>query len=429
MAPGSCSGSSASGRGERRRRRAQASPHQAQSPPYRQRHRRRDDVDDRPADAKRTRRERSRSSRRHRRHKRDRKNELPKEDRGTPLQPPSDWRGPMGAPPPPDWRGPADFSREWRPPAAHPAAYPRWYTERPMSRPMSFPPGPMPPGQFPQRPMPPPNGQMRPEYSWHMAMGAPDGWRGPTGMQRPPYGHWGSPGDGSVSGFPPVYRPQQGEPDAQSKAAMPRPESQGSVASRAATGSGAGGTDAAQGSISSSLQSAPGDAGAAAGAAGFDDDEDPLPPLSTVAERLRGVRIVRSALSERMLSRLRSAGVAVDGDPSGQQQSVASGLDEATASDEAPVAAAAAHQRCIRLGLENPSTHRAKLPPAPSGPPRLPACTASFTHPDLWERFKAKCGESVPADTPPIPCELRTSRGGGHVVVPLIIPAGGSLGV
>jgi hypothetical protein len=146
-----------------------------------------------------------------------------------------------------------------------------------------------------------------------------------------------------------------------------------------------------------------------------------------VAERLRGVRIVRLALSERMLSRLRSAGVVVDGVPSGQQPSLASGMDEASASDEAPVAGAAAHLRCVRLGLESPSTHRAKLPPAPSGPPRLPACTASFTHPNLWERFKAKCGEPVPADTPPIPFELRTSRGGGHVVVPLIIPAGGSL--
>eukprot|EP00971_Amphidinium_carterae_P098859 1955032-Amphidinium_carterae.1 len=62
-------------------------------------------------------------------------------------------------------------------------------------------------------------------------------------------------------------------------------------------------------------------AGSAAGRNGTaddhtDDDLDEvlgLPPPKTPLERLRDMRIVRSALSQRMLVRLRTAGVTVDG--------------------------------------------------------------------------------------------------------------------
>jgi len=426
---------------------------------------------------RRMRRDRSRSRSRPRRDRkrpggdRDaRKSDQPSKEDGSSasLQPPQDWRGPVGGPPPQDWRGPVDYTHEWRgPPGPHAGPYPgsrlgdlRWYADRPPPRPMSFPP-PM-PGPYSQRPMPPPNGQMRagPE-GWHAGVPPrpddagryrsepPVEWRGPMGLQPPAYGprgpvestgdmwasrspsatglssgHWGAgpPGDASA-GYPGAYQQPPlgfgldghgGEPD--------KPFDTAAVAVPAAEGQGAGAGAALPAHADAVPPASAGGGGVGTNAEDGEDGEDALPMPQTVAKRLRGVRVVRSALSERMLTRLRAAGVLVDGQPS-HRPSVTNALDDAGASVEAPVAAAAAHSRCTRLGLDNGSAQRARLPPPTPGPSRLPACTIGLSHAGLWERFRTKCGTPVPAETPPIPCELRTSRGGGHVVVPLVIPA------
>jgi len=144
-----------------------------------------------------------------------------------------------------------------------------------------------------------------------------------------------------------------------------------------------------------------------------------VPAPLTAADILRNVQVVRSALSERMLARLRSAGVMEDSPPG--SAGGGGGLDEAGVPEEAPLAEAAAQARCVALGIGG-SAPRVRLPAPAPGPQRLPACTVGLTHTGLWERFRMKCGTPVPGDAPPIPCELRTSRGGGHVVVPLVIP-------
>jgi len=390
--------------------------------------------------------------------------------------PPHDWRGPSDYPR--EWRGP--HGPHGGPPGPYPQSHGasdlRWFAERPPPRPISFPP-PV-PGPYPQRPMPPPNGQMRPgpEYGWHAGMPPrpdeagryrgepPVEWRGPGGMQQSPYGprgagempgdlwtthppsgapghplgppsssRWGGapPGDATYPGHyqqpPPGFARdgQSGEPE--------KPFDAGAAAPPAAEATGAPPSSAAAATAAGIQAVLPALTDAAARAAGRGADvgmsreegengEDALPPPPSVSERLRSVRIVRSALSERMLARLRSAGVPVDS-LSSRRLLVHGGLEEATASEEAPVAAAAAQARCTRLGLEDGRAERARpLPPVP-GPPRLPACTLGLAYSGLWERFQAMCGAPLPAETPPIPCELRTSRGGGHVVVPLVIPS------
>merc|ERR1711920_877836 len=125
-----------------------------------------------------------------------------------------------------------------------------------------------------------------------------------------------------------------------------------------------------------------------------------------------------------MLSRLRSCGVPVDGQRSSASLAGTGSatVEEAGSSEEAPMVAAVAQAMCSRLGLDIGSTGnapKARLPPPIPGPPRIPACAITLNHVGLWERFRKICGTPLPAETPQIPCELRTSRGGGQVVVPL----------
>lgn len=146
-----------------------------------------------------------------------------------------------------------------------------------------------------------------------------------------------------------------------------------------------------------------------------DDLADEPPPPQTAAERLRGVRLVRSALSERLVGKLQAAGVPVDG-REGALSSSLSGSAEEALSEELPAAAS----RCSRLGLDGDIRQRARLPPPMPGAPRLPVCIFEPTLGGLWEKFRQRCGTPVPADPAPLPCELRTSRGGGNVVVPVV---------
>lgn len=118
---------------------------------------------------------------------------------------------------------------------------------------------------------------------------------------------------------------------------------------------------------------------------------------------------MRSALSERMLAKLRAAGV--------DQPVPRAAFEEAL--EDVPGAAGAASAKCARLGIDATCSTRSKLPPPSLGAPRLPMCTVGLLHTGLWERFRTKCGTPLPAEAPPIACELRTSRGGGNVVVPL----------
>lgn len=369
---------------------------------------------------------RSRSRRRRDRHRKE------KDDGAAP---PQDWRGPAlldpRGPPPQDWRGPND----WRGPPGPPGSYPpprpgvdpRW--------PMPFAP-PM-PGQFPQRGPMPPGGP----HGWHMPPmphpeGPPDGWRGVP--QRPPYRPGEPPSDmwaarppsapsgaGQWCGVPQI----QQQPPPRFGPREPEKPLDSTSAAGAASGSesrGAGGGKSAAAAGASAASIAAGDMSIRGFVEDGDDEEDTQPKPQTASDRLRGVRIVRSALSELTLTRLRNAGIPVDGQKSSASIVGRSGAiaDEAGTSEELPVATASAHSRCSRLGLDGGSAQRARLPPPMPGPPRLPACTIGLNHVGLWERFRKICGTPVPPDTPPIPCELRTSRGGGHVVVPLVIAIG-----
>merc|ERR1712129_91688 len=137
----------------------------------------------------------------------------------------------------------------------------------------------------------------------------------------------------------------------------------------------------------------------------------------------KGVPFVRSALSERMVAKLRTLGLLSD---QPKPPLISSSAGELGNSGEAPAAAAAVRAQCARLGL-NASSPRAKLPQAIPGPARLPPCTVGLTqHAGLWERFRQRCGAPISAETqaPPIPCQLRASAGGGQVVAPLLTPSG-----
>lgn len=382
---------------------------------------------------------------------------------GAAAAPPVDWRGPGAldprSPPPPDWRGPNDIPRDWRGPPGYsegpPGFYPPprpgapWY-EHPPPRPMGYPVPP--PGSMGQRQGPPLNGPPRQDYGWHMGMPPrsdeagryrdqpPIEWRGPGAMQRSPYppghgeaagawqppasppAHWGGSPPGEAPGYPGYHGAHVGytrdtaggEADKGSSTAAP----------------GAGGGGAAAGTALPALGNA-GDAqaqgGTGAGRRANEDAEvreDDLPAPPTVAERMRGVPLVRGALSERMLSRLRALGLLSE-EPTPPLFSP--GVGELGTSGEAPAVAAAVREKCERLGLDG--SVRAKLPPAtPPGPPRLPACTVGLAqHSGLWERFRQRCDTPVATEAPPIPCQLRASAGGGQVVAPLLILGGASI--
>lgn len=147
------------------------------------------------------------------------------------------------------------------------------------------------------------------------------------------------------------------------------------------------------------------------------DDDDLPPPPETAADRFRGVRLVGSALSERMVAKLQAAGIDVDGaEKLSSLSSSAMATEEVGAEDQLISAAA----RCAQLGLSEDAQQRARLPLPSLGAPRLPVCVFEPTLGGLWQKFRQRCGTPVPADAALLPCELRPSRGGGHVVVPVV---------
>lgn len=146
-----------------------------------------------------------------------------------------------------------------------------------------------------------------------------------------------------------------------------------------------------------------------------DVSEEPLPPPPTLRERVRGIRVVASALSPAMLDRLRKEGVTVDDIPVRPKD----------------ISAFAAQQQCVRLGLDggpgatgsdNGAAAQRQLPQLMAGPLRIPASSVRISHEGLWERFRKECGMPLPPETPPIPCELQKSQLGGHVVVHVLPP-------
>lgn len=451
------SASSSGLRQDRRRRRAAASPNGEAPPRHGPKKRdRREEVD---AAGKRIHR-RSRSGRRR---------------RSSAAAPPVDWRGPasLELPPPPDWRGPGDIPREWRgphglhdgPPGFYPPPRPGalpWFAEHPPPRPLGYSP---PLSSLVHQPGPP----SRPDYGWHLALhGRPEDashfrgeppmeWRGP-GLQRgfsgsldaagaaPPWQSsvpgplgppgampWGAGPCDAAAGYP-SYRGSHaaygrdgtaGDMDKGYEASPTAPSRDGL---RAASGLSAGGTGAAGGLPTADVQPSKDARGGGAAVSKSSEDgearDDELPAPPSVAERLRDVVLVRSALSERMLARLRAVGVS--GDSPARPPLSTSGITEVGASGEAPAAVAAVQAQCSRLGLD--SGPRARLPPPMPGPARLPACTVGLAqHAGLWERFRQRCGAPVPAEAPPIPCQLRSSAGGGHVVAPLLLLTGASV--
>eukprot|EP00933_Yihiella_yeosuensis_P021458 TRINITY_DN16970_c0_g1_i1.p1 TRINITY_DN16970_c0_g1~~TRINITY_DN16970_c0_g1_i1.p1 ORF type:complete len:188 (+),score=46.74 TRINITY_DN16970_c0_g1_i1:362-925(+) len=144
-----------------------------------------------------------------------------------------------------------------------------------------------------------------------------------------------------------------------------------------------------------------------AGAAPSADSALPAPPSG--ADRLRRVKLVASALSEDIITKLKSLSVPLS-------RGRSDGISKLV---EAGVSAVSQEAQCSRLGLLSPGSLRSKLPPPLPGPPRLPACTLSLAHSGLWERFRQRCGTPLPSEPQPVPCEVKASKGGGNVVVPL----------
>jgi len=144
-------------------------------------------------------------------------------------------------------------------------------------------------------------------------------------------------------------------------------------------------------------------------------------------DKLRKLPFVRAALSERMMTRLKSMGVLDETErPSALSLcGGGGGLLTSTAASEAlqaPAVAAALKARCAQLGLEGDG---AQTPGSTNpGPPRLPPCTLSLAlHQGLWERFRKSCGTPLPVKARAVPCQLRPSSGGGHYVAPTLLAA------
>lgn len=315
-----------------------------------------------------------------------------------------------------------------------------------------------PPGALagPPRQGPPPmSGPGRQDYVWHMGMPPPTSeagryrdqppieWRGPSAPYPPrpgePAGSWQPPpgyppppcGGGPPAEAPPGYPGYHGAHVGYSrdgaggeadKGVPPTGPSAGAAPGAAVPGTGSSALALADSQV-------PGGAGAGRGTGPDEVDvrEDELPKPPTAAERLKGVPLVRTALSERMLARLGSLGVLGE-EP--KPLLLSSSAGELGASGEAPAAAAAVRAQCARFGLD--VGPRTKLPPIMPGPARLPACTVGLAqHTGLWERFRQRCGTPVSpeAQAPAIPCQLRASGGGGQVVAPVLTPSGASTAV
>jgi len=349
----------------------------------RERHRRRDDrVDD--GKRKHSKGSRSRSRKEGRRRRRG--------EGAAPASsaPPQEWLGPRETrgPPPAEWRGPPGYGG--MPPGAYPP--PRAPLEYFGNH------GPQrPPGNFPGM-SPVSRGQVPPDYGWpgmqHPGEPPPE-WRGPA--MRPAYG---APGQGDRADMW-AQRPPQSSPFA--PPGFPSAPQHGQVRDADPKARDTRGPGIEQSSVPVSV--VPSDLSLVTNASQADDDKPP--PPRTVADRFNNVRIVRSALGEKLITYLKTSGVRVDNE-----------VVPAIAGEElGPAGEAAMVRECARLGLDG-GAQRARLPMP--GPLKLPACTAELSHVGLWDKFKRRCGTPLPAEPQPIPFEIRKSQGGGQVVVPLI---------
>lgn len=290
-------------------------------------------------------------------------------------------RSPGRAPPPQDWRsGPP---MEW--PGYAPHGH-MWPPHRPM---------------FPSRP------PMAGYGAWHVPPPRPEphmDWRGgPAGTPAPgtwtpptaPPNHWG----GSVSGGGAQPPPHWGGPSQPpSFAAKTGPfETPERLQQPSAP-------------ITVPDDGAPAEALPA---------EEPLPPEPTASDRLRRVRLVPSALSEGMLEKLHSLGILPK-----------KGKAKDEPLEEAPPLAGIAGQpaaQCALLGLAGLGVQRSRLPPPVPAARRLQVCTLGLSTSGLWERFRQRCGTPLPAEASNLQTRLQASRGGGHVIMPVIetsAPAG-----
>jgi len=350
--------------------------------------------------------------------------------------PPVDWRGPAAVggprgPPPQQWNGPPRGGADWPGHEGPPGYYgPRpggpphhpWYGA---PRPMSYPP------HHPGQSL---GGPPRPDY-WHMSMGPqashpgvrgepPPGWRGPASMPRPSYDQstgaawqqpssqppWGPPADGHLR--PPGFaEPYHGPPGTfnHGGGGSREPEKAGGAPLKESSGR----APAAVAALPTPAEKPPEAV----------EIEDPLPAPMTAAERLAGVRLLHSALSKTTIERLKVAGVR-DPIAEGSDNPIAE-VAAATGVDNTPAAAQVIRSRCARLGLDGaPPPARRSSALQQLGPPRLQASIGGRPSEPcgLWDRFRLRCGQALPEEAPAIPCQLRGSSGGGHVVTPLLIP-------
>ncbi|CAK0879075.1 unnamed protein product [Prorocentrum cordatum] len=311
-------------------------------------------------------------------------------------------------------RGPGATTHDWR--GAGYGAPPGWGYGAP-------------PGVPPPRPGVPP----RPgEYGWQLPPPRPDDISRFGGAPPPA---WGAP---PPSPYGP-YGPRPGEPPGPLAQWTLQPPGWGApppgahVPQQAPPGQAEKGAGPGASADKRPRAEAGGPAAGSAAAAEAEEAEEELPPPPTPAQRLGKVRIVRTALGEKTLSRLKAVGISVDV-PGASRPAPSEALDGGDAAEVASVVAAAVGAQCARLGLDSAgvgggaatagaalsAAGRARLPQPVPGPPRLPPCTAGISQAGLWELFREQCGSPVPADTPPMLCELRTSRVGGHVVVPVL---------
>mmetsp|Transcript_101800 Transcript_101800/g.287156 ORF Transcript_101800/g.287156 Transcript_101800/m.287156 type:complete len:483 (+) Transcript_101800:104-1552(+) len=454
-----CDRAAGGDRGHRRRRRTAPTdvsrqPPQPMPPPVERERRRRRREDEGPEDGKRHHKGRSRSRRR-----RDGKKGDGTSGTGSAM-PPVDWLGPGArGPPPAEWRGPSrDIPRDWRGPvgmyAPPPGADPRWYADRTSSRPMYPPPlrpgapphwGPPPGGIPPPRAEGAPHFRGEPPAEWrgpamHQpgptygsrgATEAPDLWApsrssgpcapGPwrggasTGASGPPGGPLGGSGGGPSAA-------DAGRAGGETEKAFDASSSKAPGVDNVAAAAGLAAGNVAQ--ADHSLQGGVGDGGNGMDGGVANSDEEGVqaaPPVpNTAAERLRGLSLVRSALSPTTLASLRSAGVNVDA-PAAMGATSPATCGAAVASAEAT---STAQMRCGRLGLDGGTSQRNRLPPPMPTPPRLPVCTLDLKHVGLWERFRQRCGTQAPPDAPPAPCEIRKSRFGGSILAPCVVAMG-----
>lgn len=362
--------------------------------------------DDRRADDGRRQKARLASRSRSRRRERRSGRQAGDPSSGVASVPPQDWIGPAREarePPPTEWRGPGAYPPQ-RPPGPY-APMP------PMPRGLG------PPMQYSWMPPRPEDGQ------YHAA--PPGEWRGPA-MPRPQYDPRGDPSDIWVMRSPSAPQGSPfGSPGADPWGARPPGSEASGFPGPVQHGKGTETEKAPPATLALTDADPPAsvpdqvvpvatvapdvavDGGTNLGV--FDGDEDDaLPPPRTLADRLRNVQIVQSALSQGMLTNLRKSGVPLDNRFS-QRAPTSITAEEVGLSEDV-----AASRECTRLGLNGSAQRRLPM----QGPLRLPVCTVELQQVGLWDRFRQRCGTQMPPEPPPTQCVIQKSRGGGQVVVP-----------